>query len=73
MAETFRAIAYKTVVMTDPSAPNLFRLLGIVEPVQVTMVLEEADKIDKITELMAVLKTGYSILWISSKNQSIHK
>jgi hypothetical protein len=60
MAETFRAIAYKTVVMTDPSAPNLFRLLGIVEPVQVTMVLEEADKIDKITELMAVLKTGYS-------------
>ena len=24
------------------------------------MVLEEADKIDKITELMAVLKTGYS-------------
>ena len=60
MAETFRAIGYKTVVMTDPSAPNLFRLLGIVEPVQCTMVLEEADKIDKITELMAVLKTGYS-------------
>jgi hypothetical protein len=60
LAETFRAIAYKTVVMTDPSAPNLFRLLGIVEPVQCTMVLEEADKIDKITELMAVLKTGYS-------------
>ena len=46
--------------MTDPSAPNLFRLLGVVEPVQCTMVLEEADKIDKITELMAVLKTGYS-------------
>jgi hypothetical protein len=60
LAETFRAIGYKTVVMTDPSAPNLFRLLGIVEPVQCTIVLEEADKIDKITELMAVLKTGYS-------------
>jgi hypothetical protein len=60
LAETFRAIAYKAVVMTDPSAPNLFRLLGIVEPVQCTIVLEEADKIDKITELMAVLKTGYS-------------
>ena len=60
IAETFRAIAYKTVVMTDPSAPNLFRLLGFVEPVQCTIVLEEADKIDKITELMAVLKTGYS-------------
>ena len=49
LAETFRAIAYKTVVMTDPTAPNLFRLLGFVEPVQCTMVLEEADKIDKIT------------------------
>ena len=60
LAETFRALAYKAVVMTDPSAPNLFRLLGSVEPVQCTMVLEEADKIDKITELMAVLKTGYS-------------
>ena len=60
LAETFRAIGYKTVVMTDLSAPNLFRLLGFVEPVQCMMVLEEADKIDKITELMAVLKTGYS-------------
>ena len=60
LAETFRAIGYKTVAMTDPSAPNLFRLLGVVEPVQCTMVLEEADKIDKISELMAVLKTGYS-------------
>ena len=60
LAETFRALAYKAVIMTDPSAPNLFRLLGVVEPVQCTMVLEEADKIDKITELMAVLKTGYS-------------
>ena len=46
--------------MTDPSAANLFRLLGIVEPVQCTMVLEEADKIDKVAELMAVLKTGYA-------------
>jgi hypothetical protein len=60
LAETFRAIAYKAVVMTDPSAPNLFRLLGSVEPVQCTMILEEVDKIDKSPELMAVLKTGYS-------------
>jgi hypothetical protein len=60
LAETFRAIAYKAVVMTDPTAPNLFRLLGVVEPVQCTMILEEADKIDKSSELMAVLKTGYA-------------
>src|SRR5215211_5577037 len=60
LAETFRALAYRAVVMTDPTAPNLFRLLGVVEPVQCTMILEEADKIDKSPELMAVLKTGYS-------------
>ncbi len=60
LAESFRALAYKAVVMTDPSAPNLFRLLGVVEPVQCTMILEEADKIDKSPEHMAVLKTGYS-------------
>ena len=46
--------------MTDPTAPNLFRLLGVVEPAQCVIILEEADKIDKSTELMAVLKTGYS-------------
>ncbi len=67
LAETFRAIAYKTVVMTDPSAANLFRLLGFVEPVQCTMVLEEADKIDKLPELMAVLKTGSSYYGTVSK------
>jgi hypothetical protein len=60
LADTFRAIAYKAVVMTDPSAPNLFRLSNVVEPVQCTIVLEEADKIDKSPELMAVLKTGSS-------------
>ena len=64
LAETFRAIAYKAVVMTDPTALNLFRLLGVVEPVQCTMILEEADKIDKSPELMAILKTGYS--WYGS-------
>jgi hypothetical protein len=67
LAETFRAIAYKAVVMTDPTAPNLFRLLGIVEPVQCTMVLEEADKIDKSSELMALLKTGSSYYGTVSK------
>ena len=67
LAETFRAIAYKAVVMTDPTAPNLFRLLGFVEPVQCTMVLEEADKIDRSPELMAILKTGSSYYGTVSK------
>ncbi len=31
IAETLRGLAYRAAVMTDPSAPNLFRLLGMVE------------------------------------------
>ena len=46
--------------MTDPTAPNLFRLLGPIEPAQCTMILEEAERIDKSTDLMAILKTGYA-------------
>ena len=46
--------------MTDPTAPNLFRLLGPIEFAQCTIILEEAERIDKSTELMAILKTGYA-------------
>jgi hypothetical protein len=60
LADTFGAIGYRVVIMTDPTAPNLFRLLGIIEPAQCTMVLEEAERIDKSDDLMAMLKTGYS-------------
>jgi hypothetical protein len=45
--------------MTDPTASNIFRCLGIIEPGQCTIILDEADKIDKSPEMMAVLKTGY--------------
>ncbi|HSF49410.1 MAG TPA: hypothetical protein VLA74_01510, partial [Nitrososphaeraceae archaeon] len=60
LGDTFGAIAYRAVVMTDPTAPNLFRLIGSIEPAQCTIVLEEADRIDKSPELMAILKTGSS-------------
>ncbi len=60
LGDTFGAIAYRAVIMTDPTAPNLFRLVGSAEPAQCTIVLEEADRIDKSSELMAILKTGYS-------------
>ena len=58
LGATFASIGYRPVTMTDPSAPNLFRLLGKIEPAQCTMILEEADKIDKSQELMAILKEG---------------
>ena len=60
LGDTFGAIAYRAVNMTDPTAPNLFRLLGPIEPGQCTMILEEAERIDKSPELMAILKTGYA-------------
>ena len=60
LADSFGAIAYRPVNLTDPSAPNLFRILGIVEVGQCTIIMEEAEKIDQFYEIMAVLKTGYS-------------
>jgi hypothetical protein len=56
---TFEAIGYRPVYMTDPSAANIFRCLGTIEPGQCTIILDEADKIDKSPEMLAILKTGY--------------
>lgn len=58
---TFESICYRPIYMTDPSAPNIFRCLGSIEPGQSTIILDEADKIDKSAEMMAILKTGYQI------------
>ena len=59
LADTFGAIGYRPVNLTDPSAPNLFRILGMIEVGQCTIIMEEAEKIDQFYEIMAVLKTGY--------------
>jgi hypothetical protein len=58
---TFEVIAYRPLYMTDPSAANIFRCLGTIEPGQCTIILDEADKIDKSPEMMAILKTGYQL------------
>jgi hypothetical protein len=60
LGDTFGAIGYRVVNMTDPTASNLFRLLGFIEPGQCTIILEEAERIDQSQDLMGVLKTGYS-------------
>jgi hypothetical protein len=60
LADTFCAIGYRPVNLTDPTAPNLFRILGTVEVGQCTIIMEEAEKIDQFYEIMAILKTGYS-------------
>jgi hypothetical protein len=45
--------------MTSPTAPNVFRTLGTIEPGQCTLVLDEADKIDESVDMMNILKAGY--------------
>jgi hypothetical protein len=59
--DTFEAVGYRVVNMTDPTAANIFRVLGKVEYGQCTIVADEAEKIDKSFDIMSVLKTGYHI------------
>jgi hypothetical protein len=59
VGDTIEAIGYRVVNMTDPSAANLFRILGTLEPGQCTLIADEAEKIDQSPEIMSTLKTGY--------------
>jgi len=61
LGTTVEATGYRPVYMIDPSAPNIFRCIGQIEPGQCTIILDEADKIDKSPEMMAILKTGYQL------------
>jgi hypothetical protein len=59
LGNTFEAVGYRVVNMTSPTAPNVFRTLGVTEPGQCSFVLDEADKIDESTDMMNILKSGY--------------
>jgi hypothetical protein len=61
VGDTFEAVGYRPVNMTDPTAPNLFRVLGTIERGQCTIIADEAEKIDKSSDIMTTLKTGYNI------------
>jgi hypothetical protein len=61
VGDTFETIGYRVVNMTDPNAANLFRVLGTIEAGQCTIVADEAEKIDKLPEILSVLKTGNQI------------
>jgi DNA adenine methylase Dam len=57
----FEGIAYRCVRMTDPSAANLYRILGKEEPGQCILVADEADRIHHDRDMLAIQKEGYSI------------
>jgi hypothetical protein len=58
IGNTFEVLAYRAVNMTSPTAPNIFRMLGMIEPGQCVLILDEADKIDESVDMMNILKSG---------------
>jgi hypothetical protein len=62
VGDTFEVIGYRCINTTNPSAPNVFRILGMVEPGQCTLILDESDMIDENPDMMSILKTGYDYL-----------
>jgi hypothetical protein len=62
IGETFASVGYRAVMMTDANGANCLRALGIVEPGQCTLVIDEVDDtISQDDSLRRVLKTGYHI------------
>ena len=67
IGHVFEGIAYRAVRMTDPSAANLYRILGKIEPGQCIIVADEADRIHADKDMLSILKEGYTILGKVSK------
>lgn len=67
IGHVFEGIAYRAVRMTDPSAPNLYRILGKIEPGQCVIIADEADRIHQDKDMLSILKEGYTILGRVSK------
>jgi hypothetical protein len=59
IGDTFEHGAYRCINLTNPSAPNVFRILGGIEPGQCTLILDEVDRLDESSEMQSILKTGY--------------
>ena len=59
IGHVFEAIAYRAIRMTDPSAANVFRSLGRIEAGQCVIIMDEADRVHKDTDMLSILKEGY--------------
>ncbi len=59
IGDMVEALAYRAMNTTDPTPANIFRSLGSVEAGQITLILDEAERIDQSPEMMSILKTGY--------------
>ena len=59
MAETALFCSYRGMKLTNPNGAQATRVFGNTEPGQYTLVVDEADKIDKDSDFMPMLKDGY--------------
>ena len=66
---TFEALAYRCVNETNPSPANVFRILGVVEPGQWTLVLDESRNIDQSPDMISILNTGYEYMEKGTKDK----
>jgi hypothetical protein len=57
--DTFECLGYRAVNITNATDAFWFRIFGTNEPGQVTVVVEEFDRIDENSQVMAMLKVGY--------------
>lgn len=67
IGHVFEGIAYRAVRMTDPSAANLYRILGKIEPGQCIIIADEADRLHTDKDMLSILKEGYTVLGRVSK------
>ncbi len=74
IGDTFEAVSYRPFNTTDPTPANIFRSLGNVEAGQITLILDESERIDQNLDMMSILKTGYDIRkTVSRVNQNTGK
>ena len=73
IGDAVEALGYRPFNTTDPTTANIFRSLGNVEPGQITLILDEAEKIDQNPDMMSILKTGYDIRKTVSTRKSIYR
>ena len=57
--DTFECLGYRAVNITNATEAFWFRIFGTIEYGQVTIVVEEFDKMDESSQIMASLKVGY--------------
>jgi hypothetical protein len=57
--DTFECLGYRVVNVTNATEAFWYRVVGCVEHGQVTIVVEEIDKLDESSNAMNMLKVGY--------------